>query len=1579
MTRFLAIGLLLLLQSSFTYGQTFTVTLAPNPPEGGTLAGAGTFDAGSTVNVSAVASEGFTFASWTENSSVVSTSASFSFELTADRTLTANFTQLTYLVTASASPAAGGSVSGAGNFTFNTSVTLTATANQGYSFTSWTENSVVVSADPSYSFNVTSARELTANFTLNNYTVVTSVSPAGAGSATGDGTYAYNSPVTVTAAPSSGYRFVSWTEGAAIVSSNAGYTFSLSGNRTLVANFIKTYSVTASSLPAEGGTTSGSSIYDEGASATVIANPSSGYRFSGWTEGGSTVSTSASYVFTVMADRSLAAVFIKTFSISSSPSPAGGGTITGNGTYDSGAPVTLTASPSAGFAFVNWTEDGTTVSANSSYSFTALSSRTLVANFVLTPSIIVTADPSAGGSVTGGGTYTAGAQVTVNASPSSGYRFVNWTENGTVVSVNAAYAFTASVDRNLTANFIRQFTITTSVSPAEGGSASGGGTYDSGTSVTVAATPSAGFRFVNWTENGTQVSANTSYTFSVSSARALVANFVRTYTITLSALPAEGGSTSGAGTYDSGSTVTVIATPAAGYRFYSWSEGGTAVSANASYSFTAAASRTLVANFVRTVTITASANPVSGGAVSGAGTYDVGTSVNMTASPTAGCRFVSWTEGGSIVSSNATYSFTANTARTLVANFLLTPAVTVSANPAGGGSVSGGGIFDSGTSVTVSAVPTAGFRFVNWTENGTQVSAIASYTFTITSSRTLAANFVQTFAVTLSASPVAGGTVSGAGTFDSGSSVTVSATPASGYRFANWTENGSPVSTNASYTFTVTAGRVLVASFVQTYAVALSASPVSGGTVSGGGIFDSGASVTVTAVPAAGYRFVNWNEGGSPVSTNASYTFTLSSARTLVANFVAGYTVTLSLNPSAGGSASGGGTYDSGTSLTVTATPASGYRFGSWTEGGTTVSTSAGFTFTVTANRTLTANFILTPSITTSSNPVAGGSTAGGGIFDSGASVTVTATPSASYRFVNWTENGSQVSVNTSYTFTATASRALVANFGTTLTVSVSASPSAGGTVSGGGTFDSGTSVTVAAVAASGYRFVSWTEGGSAVSTSSSYTFTLSANRTLVAGFVRIYTITAAASPSSGGSASGGGVYDSGEAVTLTATPAAGYRFSSWTEEGSVVSTSPSYSFTASAALSLTANFIRICTISVSANPAAGGTVSGGGTFDSGTIVTVIAAPQAGCRFTGWTEGGNPVSSAGSYSFTATSSRTLTAQFVRVLTLSVSASPSAGGTVSGGGSYDSGTQVTAAATPSAGYSFVSWTEGGSIVSTSPGYVFSITANRNLTANFSRITYSVKTSASPAAWGTASGDGNFYSGTRVTVTATPAIGYAFSEWKENNVIVSTSAIYTFPLNSGRNLVAIFKKVPVVFSFKAADGHAIRNNDTLKAGSAEQGSFPIYVNSNFSWNAAENSVWLSVIKENDTLVRVNYFENISVLEKVAVVSVTNQLNNVFLINICQPGRVSQLRNTRFDDAEMFPNPVSEIGYIRAGKQGFDRISVSVSNIQGHLISVTEYSNVSPGELIALPVAGLPSGQYLVTLGDGVNHKTFRVIKY
>src|SRR5659263_652337 len=143
-------------------------------------------------------------------------------------------------------------------------------------------------------------------------------------------------------------------------------------------------------------------------------------------------------------------------------------------------------------------------------------------------------------------------------------------------------------------------------------------------------------------------------------------------------------------------------------------------------------------------------------------------------------------------------------------------------------------------------------------------------------------------------------------------------------------------------------------SFTTIPQITVSPLPVLGGTVAGGGTFAQGSSVTVTAVPNLGYSFTNWTEGVTVVSTNASYPLNMAGNKTLVANFATG-TSTFTLNTTClNGTVvklPNTATYNSGATVQLTATPATGFVFTSWSGDASPV------TVTMNGNKNITANF----------------------------------------------------------------------------------------------------------------------------------------------------------------------------------------------------------------------------------------------------------------------------------------------------------------------------------------------------------------------------------------------------------------------------------------------------------------------------------------------------------------------------------------------------------------------------------------------------------------------------------------------
>ena len=125
-----------------------------------------------------------------------------------------------------------------------------------------------------------------------------------------------------------------------------------------------------------------------------------------------------------------------------------------------------------------------------------------------------------------------------------------------------------------------------------------------------------------------------------------------------------------------------------------------------------------------------------------------------------------------------------------------------------------------------------------------------------------------------------------------------------------------------------------------------------------------------------------------------------------------------------------------------------------------------------------------------------------------------------------------------------------------------------------------------------------------------------------------------------------------------------------------------------------------------------------------------------------------------------------------------------GGSVSGGGTYEGNTQVTVTATPNSGYHFVRWTENGAEVSTSASYSFILTADRTLTAVFSRNSsggysyYTIKATAGTGGSISPSGNVSVREGRDQTFTITPDKGYAVSNVKIDGKSIGAVKSYTF---------------------------------------------------------------------------------------------------------------------------------------------------------------------------------------------------------
>jgi len=236
---------------------------------------------------------------------------------------------------------------------YGDTVDLCETSDSCWLFTGWSGDAS--GTDACVTVTMDGHKSVTATFVPIEYTVTTSVDPAGVGTVTGGGTYNCGDTATLEAtATNPCYVFDHWS-GDLSGSANPA-TFTVDGDKSVTAHFVKIeYTLTTAVEPAGVGTVTGGGTYDCGDSATLEAtatNPC--YVFDHWT-GALTGSTNPA-TFTVDSDKSVTAVFVKIqYTVTASVDPAGVGTVSGAGTYDCGDTATLVATATnSSYEFNHW-------------------------------------------------------------------------------------------------------------------------------------------------------------------------------------------------------------------------------------------------------------------------------------------------------------------------------------------------------------------------------------------------------------------------------------------------------------------------------------------------------------------------------------------------------------------------------------------------------------------------------------------------------------------------------------------------------------------------------------------------------------------------------------------------------------------------------------------------------------------------------------------------------------------------------------------------------------------------------------------------------------------------------------------------------------------------------------------------------------------------------------------------------------------------------------------------------------------------------------------------------------------------
>ena len=301
-------------------------------------------------------------------------------------------------------------------------------------------------------------------------------------------------------------------------------------------------------------------------------------------------------------------------------------------------------------------------------------------------------------------------------------------------------------------------------------------------------------------------------------------------------------------------TLTAVSVDENDYTFVNWTENGVEVSADKTYSFTLTSDRNLVANFINNNVISVESVTGLPGVVT-----DVPINLHNTNDIVYGFQF------DVTIPDGLTYVGVEKTNRLSDSHIIMAMPISDNVVRVLDYSIPPAPIAGVDGPVCLIQFQAAENGIYPLTLDGAVLSNVDGGLYNVTTvDGTLTISGVTIEAV---ANPAEGGTVTGAGVYAIGADVTMTAFPAEGYAFINWTENGAEITKDASWTFVSTANHSFVANF-SSVNITVTANPTEGGTVTGGGVYPYGSEVIVNAIPAEGYAFRWWLKGNEIVSTH---------------------------------------------------------------------------------------------------------------------------------------------------------------------------------------------------------------------------------------------------------------------------------------------------------------------------------------------------------------------------------------------------------------------------------------------------------------------------------------------------------------------------------------------------------------------------------------------------------------------------------------------------------------------------------------------------------------------------------------
>ena len=1471
-------SLLILFSCSKDVVEPFTApilkfTIATSSGVGGTVSGGQNVDSGQAVKITATANAHFQLKGWTGDCGTFDKD-DLEITITASKNCAvgAEFEKIKYTITAT--PEKGGGIVSDGELQreHGQIATFTAEPDQGYQLSGWT---VVEGSDcpdltevkNKVTFTVDGDCSLAAVFSKASRTITTSSGIGGIISPVQrveDG-----STLTITATPDTGYQIQSWggTCGTFDKTTNPA-SFTAATDCSISVAFEKvSYTITTDA--GAGGSITGNQSVKHGESVIITARPDTGYQISGWSGSCGTFDKASNPVsVTGSGDCSISVSFEKV-SYTITTDAGAGGSITGNQSVKHGESVGITARPDTGYQIQSWGGNcGILTESGNSVTFTATKSCSTSVSFEKV-SYTISTDAGDGGSITANQSVDYEESVIITAMPDTGYQIGGWSGScGTYSKTTNPISITVSEDCSIGVTFEKvSYTITTDA--GDGGSITGDQSVKHGESVSITATPDTGYQISGWSGScGTFSKSTNPASIEGSEDCFLSVSFEKvSYSITTDA--GDGGSITANQSVEQGESVSIVATPNTGYQVQSW--GGTCGSYSKGtnpVTFSASKSCTISVSFEQEGTSTPSENPVDdntpssgdisirytittkagiGGTIIGNQSVEEGESVSITATPDTGYQIQSWGGTCGIFStSTKSASFTATKDCSLSVAFEKV-SYTITTNAGDGGSITENQLVEHEESVSIVATPITGYQVQSWGGTcGSYSKSANPVTFTVTEDCSISVSFEQedtsvvtestrddnnpptgvssiTYSITTRSG--IGGTITGNQSVEEGETVSITSTPDTGYRVQSWSGSCGTFSKSTNpVSFTATKDCSISVAF-EKVSYTITTNSGAGGSITRNQSVKHGESVGITATPNTGYQISAWSGSCGTFSTSAnpvSFTATKDCSISVAFEKVS---YTIATNSGAGGSITGNQSVGHEESVSITATPDTGYRVQSWSGSCGTFSTSTNpATFTAAKDCSISVAFEKV-SYTITTNSGAGGSITGIQSVKHGESVGITATPDTGYQVQSWSGScGTFDKSANPVSIVGSADCSISVSF-EKVSYTITTNAGAGGTVTGIQSVKHGESVGITATPDTGYQIQSWSGSCGTFSKSTNpVSIVGSADCSIRVAFEKVsYTITTSAG--TGGTVTGNQSVKQGESVSITATPSTGYELQSWGGScGTFTKSTNPATFTATKDCSIRVAFEKV-TYTILSSVTLGGQITETQTIGSGATATIAVTLNEGYLLSEWTGTCGTFSADDlEVSFKVTKDCAITAnlkekeletslQKLEKESYTITTSAGTGGKITEDQSVEQGESVSITATPSTGYQIQSWggTCGSFDQSTNPAS-FTATEDCSISVAFEKVSYTITTSAGTG--GEITQKQSIEHGESVRITATPNTGYQVQSWEGTcGTLTESGNTASFTATKDCAISVTFEKLSYTITTDAGTGGSITGNQSV----------------------------------------------------------------------------------------------------------------------------------------------------------------------